>query len=1099
MPRAAQSFAAWVAAAALVAASPGSSAAAGAEAREILDATGVKGGLVVHVGCGPSTGSGQGGNLTAALRADGRYLVHGLARDAAGAAKAREHIQKLGLYGVVSVERWPHSRLPYAGNLVNLVVSEDLGGTPMGEVMRVLAPGGVAYVRRGGQWARTVKPWPKDIDQWTHYLHDATNNAVAKDTVVAPPKRMQWVARPLYGRSHEIDTTVCALVSANGRAFYILDEGLTGITDPRLPQTWSLVARDAFNGVRLWKRPIERWGWPEWKNADLAGKDWTGFRGQRTRSPIALPRRLVAVGDRVYVTLGYNAPLTILDAATGQVLRDCQGTEGTDEIVCDRGVAVLCVRKTPLAPVREPAPQPAKAAAKQPGKKAAKRRRGRSSGTPPPASLVAVQADTGRVLWRRPPGQVLPMSLAAADGRAFFHNHKEIVCLDLKTGQPRWRATCQAARGGFWNSSCTLVVQRGVVLLLSSGKLEALSAADGAPLWQGRGGRGPGVANPPDLFVAGGLVWAGASRSGLDPKTGQVKHTLDLQKVITPGHHYRCYRSKATERYLLWPKRGVEFLDVRGANHMRQDWLRPPCRYGVMPCNGMLYVPPSQCFCYPGVRLQGFNALSPGPVEPPKGTGDDTRLERGPAYGHVGNPESGTGDGDWPTLRHDAKRSGSTKGPVPADVRRLWQVEVGGRITQPVLAGGRLYVASVDAHTVHALEAAGGRRLWSYTAGGRVDSPPTIHRGMVLFGSADGWAYCLRAADGELAWRFRGAPTARRIVAFGQVESAWPVHGNVLVKDGVVFFAAGRSSYLDGGIHVYGLDPATGKVLHRARLDGPHPDIAKDVGRPFDMDGTLADVLVTDGERIYMRQVMFDARLRPRDAPRLSRMGDREMGLHLTATGGLLDDCAWNRTFWTYCRRWPGYYIANQSPKAGQLLVFDEATTYGVKCYTRRNRHSPMFFPGTDGYLLFADDNRNEPVLVGEAGTGKPIRWLPAVNKAIGHKLDMKAVNADKGTGFTRAAPPKWAKWVPVRVRAMVLAGETLFVAGPPDVLDAADPLAAFEARKGAVLRAVSAADGRKLRECKLDSPPVFDGLIAAGGRLYLADRSGRVLCLGAK
>ena len=42
---------------------------------------------------------------------------------------------------------------------------------------------------------------------------------------------------------------------------------------------------------------------------------------------------------------------------------------------------------------------------------------------------------------------------------------------------------------------------------------------------------------------------------------------------------------------------------------------------------------------------------------------------------------------------------------------------------------------------------------------------------------------------------------------------------------------------------------------------------------------------------------------------------------------------------------------------------------------------------------------------------------------------------------------------------------------------------------------AVSAADGKKLAEQKLDSPPVFDGLIAAGGRLYLATTDGRVLC----
>jgi outer membrane protein assembly factor BamB len=86
---------------------------------------------------------------------------------------------------------------------------------------------------------------------------------------------------------------------------------------------------------------------------------------------------------------------------------------------------------------------------------------------------------------------------------------------------------------------------------------------------------------------------------------------------------------------------------------------------------------------------------------------------------------------------------------------------------------------------------------------------------------------------------------------------------------------------------------------------------------------------------------------------------------------------------------------------------------------------------------------------------------------------------------------------VPVRIRGMVLAGQTLFVAGPPDVMDGADPYAAFEGRKGALLWSVATADGGKLAEIRLESEPVFDGLIASGGRLYLATRDGRVLCMG--
>jgi hypothetical protein len=92
-----------------------------------------------------------------------------------------------------------------------------------------------------------------------------------------------------------------------------------------------------------------------------------------------------------------------------------------------------------------------------------------------------------------------------------------------------------------------------------------------------------------------------------------------------------------------------------------------------------------------------------------------------------------------------------------------------------------------------------------------------------------------------------------------------------------------------------------------------------------------------------------------------------------------------------------------------------------------------------------------------------------------------------------------WATPMPMRVGAMTLAADRLYLAGVPDAVDAKDYWAAIEGRKGAELWTLSAADGRKLHELKLDSPPVFDGMAAAGGRLYLSTQGGKVLCLGGK
>jgi len=204
----------WFALAVSVGHAAGADPDAAARAQAILAATGVKGGLIVHIGCGD-------GKLTAALRASESYLVQGLDTDAAKVANARAHIEAQGLYGTVSVGRFDGRRLPYIDGLVNLIVADDLGQLAMAEVLRVLCPDGVALI--GGE--KTVKPRPEEIDEWTHYLHDASNNAVAHDSVVGPPRRLQWVGSPKWARHHDHMASMSALVSAGGRIFYIMDEG----------------------------------------------------------------------------------------------------------------------------------------------------------------------------------------------------------------------------------------------------------------------------------------------------------------------------------------------------------------------------------------------------------------------------------------------------------------------------------------------------------------------------------------------------------------------------------------------------------------------------------------------------------------------------------------------------------------------------------------------------------------------------------------------------------------------------------------------------------------------------------------------------------
>jgi hypothetical protein len=328
--------------------------------------------------------------------------------------------------------------------------------------------------------------------------------------------------------------------------------------------------------------------------------------------------------------------------------------------------------------------------------------------------------------------------------------------------------------------------------------------------------------------------------------------------------------------------------------------------------------------------------------------------------------------------------------------------------------------------------------------------------------------------------------------------------------------SAGRSTYLDGGLFLYALNPKTGKVVHQHQELGPYEDHTKGFGHSYWSEGARNDVLVSDGEYVYIMQLRFDKKLKPALPKTISLLGDRRAGRHVFSTAGFLDDEWYNRTFWMNSNIWPGFYLANQASKSGQLLVVDENATYAIKTFWTRNRHTPMFFPASRGYLLFADDNDNEPILVGR-DKGKAIDWLPKFNMSrggndkgrkfgpnIGSAPQVSEANAytynkDKGIGYSRVKPPKWAVWVPIRVKAMVSAADKLFIAGAPDSLDPEDPLAALEGRKGGLLRAVSKADGGKLAEYKLDAPPVLDGLITANGKLYIATRDGKLACWSKK
>lgn len=966
------------------------------QARAILAQSGIKGGFVVHVGSGD-------GSLTLALKASDSYQVHGLESDAEQVAASREAILKKGAYGPVCVDTWNGRDLPYVEGTVNLLVIGEGRKVAPSEIERVLAPLGVAMVRQGDSWMKTEKRWPADMDEWTHFYHDASGNAVSHDKAVGPPERLQWLGSPRWSRHHDRMSSLTAGVSARGRLFYIMDEGSR--ISILLPSKWQLIARDAFNGVVLWKKPIEKWNTNMWPLKS---------------GPTQLTRRLVADGERVFVTLGITDPITCLDGATGGAIRTYEETKGAEEILVCNGVLYALVNRNPWV-LEEFAPR------KQSDQKEVETE---YNWDQKPRVLMALNPDTGRVLWEKE-GKIAPITLACDGKRLVYYNGEHVVCLDPATGKGRWESVEAKKRALYeFNFGPRVIINKDVVLYAGGdGTMKSMDADSGKDLWVAPHEKS-GYRSPEDLIVTGGLVWNAGTTSGAqsgeykgrDPRTGEVKKSfLPDVPPDTYWFHHRCYIAKATDNYIIPSRTGIEYVDFEKEHWNLNHWVRGACLYGVLPANGVTMAGPHNCACYPEAKLFGMNALAPKAKHPlPPAIAEEARLEKGPAYDDV--EDEAANPADWPTYRHDNERSSFTKQDFPKNAAAAWEVKLGGKLSAMTVAGGRAFVAQVDAHTLRAFDADTGKEAWHFVAGSRVDSPPTYWKGRVIFGSMDGNVYALRASDGALVWRFRAAPMDLRHFAFESLESVWPVHGSVLVENDAVHFVCGRSCFLDGGMRFIRLDAKTGKKLAEVAYDNKDPDSGKPLDqlhKTLQMPAALSDILSSNGKgTLYLRSQKIEAatgkrfELAPVSGNAIEQ-GAAQHGNdpHIFAAFGYLDAEWFHRALWIYGEHSSGghngYYQPGKYAPTGRILVFDDKNVYS---YGRESKY--FKWTTTMEHTLFAT-SKDAPKVEVDASEAGPKR------KAKG-KQAAKQQQRSFGVSFPDGAKLNPAN-TPLTVEAWVL------------------------------------------------------------------------------
>ena len=79
----------------------------------------------------------------------------------------------------------------------------------------------------------------------------------------------------------------------------------------------------------------------------------------------------------------------------------------------------------------------------------------------------------------------------------------------------------------------------------------------------------------------------------------------------------------------------------------------------------------------------------------------------------------------------------------------------------------------------------------------------------------------------------------------------------------------------------------------------------------------------------------------------------------------------------------------------------------------------------------------------------------------------------------------------------MVVTEEKLLVAGFRDQIERDDPWANLEGRRNASLWILSKQNGSKLNEVPLETLPVWNGMAAANGSIFISLKNGKLIRLG--
>ena len=676
-----------------------------------------------------------------------------------------------------------------------------------GELLRALRPRAAAFI--GDR--KIVKPVPDGIDEWTHPYHGADNNPQSNDQLARGDFRTQFIAAPKFSPMPE------QTVIAGGRIYKAMGHIAHKANQNEMLNT--LLCINAYNGTILWSRPNP-----------------PGFMIHRNT--------MVATDDALY--LGDHESCKVIDAHTGTVREQITIPEEITDgpvwkwMAIENGILYGLVGNLEI----------------QVDTQRSDRRglghwpwgmwTGHDYSNPAKSfgfgrTIVAIDLKTKQLLWHYRDEQFLDSrAFCMKGGRIYAYSpEKFLACINAADGQLAWNnsdkelldaiAANERAQHYTTGYSTTCYMKCNDEYVFFAGpqrnKMVVASTRDGKLAWTYPVGNLQLVLRDDAIYAAGP---EGANGARLDYATGAVLDQFPARRA--------CTRATGCVDSIFYRATGgtVRVMTATNTAHHIAP-MRPPCQDGVLISNGHLYWGPWMCGCQ--LSLYGNIGLCPAPTSTTS-KDDSPRLV---VHGDLDRLQQlNAQPSDWITYRGDNRRSDVTSLSVPNDVKLQWtaQVSTTELPTAPIVAGGLVFVADRTG-VVQALDTAGNFVWKSYTSG-PIYYPPTVAQDRLFVGSADGRVYAFEARTGRPLWTYRIAPEERLIPVFGQLISAWPVAGGVIVENGTVYAAAGITHY--DGTYIVSLDAVTGALKAQNDTSGR---LAEQVNDGISMQG---DLQIAEGE-----------------------------------------------------------------------------------------------------------------------------------------------------------------------------------------------------------------------------------------------------------